>query len=93
MGQWLLKKIHALKPVQILAMGFLCIILLGALLLTLPIATVDRDTLGFVDALFTATSAVCVTGLIVVNTGVTFSLFGQIVILCLIQIGGLGSRP
>ncbi len=90
MGQWLLKKIHALKPVQILAMGFLCIILLGALLLTLPIATVDRDTLGFVDALFTATSAVCVTGLIVVNTGVTFSLFGQIVILCLIQIGGLG---
>lgn len=90
MGQWLLKKIHALKPVQILAMGFLCVILLGALLLTLPIATVDRDTLGFVDAAFTATSAVCVTGLIVVNTGVTFSLFGQIVILCLIQIGGLG---
>lgn len=90
MGQWLLKKIHALKPVQVLAMGFLCVILLGALLLTLPIATVDRDTLGFVDAAFTATSAVCVTGLIVVNTGVTFSLFGQIVILCLIQIGGLG---
>ena len=90
MGQWLLKKIHALKPVQILAMGFLCVILLGALLLTLPIATVDRDTLGFVDAAFTATSAVCVTGLVVVNTGVTFSLFGQIVILCLIQIGGLG---
>ena len=71
-------------------MGFLCVILLGALLLTLPVATVDRDTLGFVDAAFTATSAVCVTGLIVVNTGVTFSLFGQIVILCLIQIGGLG---
>ena len=64
--------------------------MLGALLLTLPVATVDRDTLGFVDAAFTATSAVCVTGLIVVNTGVTFSLFGQIVILCLIQIGGLG---
>ena len=90
MRQWLLKKIHALKPVQILAMGFLCVILLGALLLTLPVATVDRDTLGFVDAAFTATSAVCVTGLIVVNTGVTFSLFDQIVILCLIQIGGLG---
>ena len=90
MGQWLQKKIHSLKPVQILAMGFLCVILLGGLLLTLPMATVDRDTLGFVDAEFTATSAVCVTGLIVVNTGVTFSLFGQIVILCLIQIGGLG---
>ena len=56
MGQWLQKKIHSLKPVQILAMGFLCVILLGGLLLTLPMATVDRDTLGFVDAVFTATS-------------------------------------
>ena len=54
------------------------------------IATIDRETLGFVDALFTATSAVCVTGLTVVNTGVTFSLFGQVVIILLIQVGGLG---
>lgn len=64
--------------------------MLGALLLTLPVATIDRETLGFVDALFTATSAVCVTGLTVVNTGVTFSLFGQVVIILLIQVGGLG---
>ena len=84
------KVLKKLKPGQILTIGFLCVVLLGAFLLTIPIATVDRDSLGFVDALFTATSAVCVTGLTVVNTGVTFSLFGQIVIIVLIQIGGLG---
>lgn len=90
MAQWIRNKARSLKPVQILALGFLAVILLGAGLLVLPIATVDRYMLNFVDAVFTATSAVCVTGLTVVNTGVTFSLFGQIVILCLIQIGGLG---
>lgn len=86
----LAKVLKALKPGQILTIGFLCVVLLGALLLTLPFATIDRDSLGFVDALFTATSSVCVTGLTVVNTGVTFSLFGQCVIIVLIQIGGLG---
>lgn len=90
MAQWLRNIARSLKPVQILALGFLAVVLLGAGLLVLPIATVDRYMLNFVDAVFTATSAVCVTGLTVVNTGVTFSLFGQIVILCLIQIGGLG---
>ena len=74
------KVFKKLKPGQIVTIGFLSIVLLGALLLTLPFATIDRDSLGFIDALFTATSAVCVTGLTVVNTGVTFSLFGQIVI-------------
>ena len=79
-----------MKPGQILVLGFACVILVGAILLTLPLATADRYRLDFIDALFTATSAVCVTGLIVVNTGVTFTLFGQIVIIVLIQIGGLG---
>ena len=84
------KRMRKIRPGQVLVLGFLCVVLIGALLLTLPFATVDRDSLGFLDALFTATSAVCVTGLVVVNTGVTFSLFGQVVILVLIQIGGLG---
>jgi len=57
--------------------------------LTLPIATVDGNGLSFLDALFTSTSATCVTGLIVVDTGTTFTKFGQIVIIPLIQIGGL----
>ena len=82
--------VKRLKPGQILTIGFFSVVMLGALLLTLPVATIDRETLGFVDALFTATSAVCVTGLTVVNTGVTFSLFGQVVIILLIQVGGLG---
>lgn len=85
-----LARFHRMKPGQILVFGFGSVILLGAILLTLPIATADRYRLDFLDALFTSTSAVCVTGLIVVNTGITFTLFGQIVVLCLLQIGGLG---
>lgn len=81
---------QALNPTRILAVGFPAIALLGAALLMLPVATVDGVTLSFWDALFTSTSAVCVTGLTVVNTGAVFTLFGQIVILFLIQIGGLG---
>lgn len=84
------KRAGKLKPGQILAMGFFAVVMIGTLLLMLPIATVDRETLGFVDSLFTSTSAVCVTGLIVVNTGVSLSLFGQSVVIVLIQIGGLG---
>ncbi len=84
------KRSRKIRPGQVLVLGFLCVILAGAVLLTLPVATADRNSLGFLDALFTATSAVCVTGLTVVNVGVTFSLFGQIVLLLLIQIGGLG---
>ncbi|WP_420386992.1 TrkH family potassium uptake protein [Roseivirga sp.] len=77
-----------LNPAQLFVLSFLGIILLGSLLLMLPRATYDG--LGFVDALFTSTSAVCVTGLIVVDTGSYFTEFGQYVILLLIQIGGLG---
>jgi trk system potassium uptake protein TrkH len=83
------KKIN-LSPPQILVTGFAIIILLGALLLMLPISSTTGETLPFVDALFTATSATCVTGLVVVDTGTYFSTFGQVVIVLLIQIGGLG---
>lgn len=79
-----------LTPYQILALGFAGIILVGALLLTTPGASASGERVGFIDALFTATSAACVTGLKVVDTGTRFSLFGQLVIIGLIQIGGLG---
>lgn len=77
-------------PARILVSGFAVVILLGAFLLTLPVATQDGQGLPFVDALFEATSAVCVTGLVVVDTATTFTIFGQIVLLSLIQVGGLG---
>ncbi len=79
-----------LDPPKILVLGFAIVILLGTLLLTLPIATEDGNGLSFLNALFTATSATCVTGLVVVDTGDTFSTFGELIILTLIQIGGLG---
>ncbi|WP_281889330.1 TrkH family potassium uptake protein [Paenibacillus sp. YYML68] len=83
------KKIE-LTPPQILVLGFAAIILLGATLLTLPIAASSGDGTPFLDAFFTATSATCVTGLVVVDTGQHWSLFGKIVIVLLIQVGGLG---
>ncbi len=70
--------------------GFASLILVGAVVLSLPVASKDGMALPFLDALFTSTSAVCVTGLVVVDTHDQFSLFGQLVILCLIQAGGLG---
>lgn len=79
-----------LTPYQILVLGFAGLILSGALLLMTPLASVTGEKLNFVDALFTATSAVCVTGLVVVDTGTYFSFFGQLVIVGLIQAGGLG---
>lgn len=80
-----------LHPAQILVIGFGSLILLGTFLFMLPIATYEKGRgLSFIDALFEATSAVCVTGLAVVDTGTTFTLFGEIVLLCLIQIGGWG---
>ncbi len=75
---------------SILTLGFLALILLGTALLALPAASADGQSIGFFNSLFTSTSAVCVTGLVVADTGTTFSVFGQIVILILIQIGGLG---
>ena len=79
-----------LSTYQILVLGFAGLILSGVALLMTPYASQSGDSLRFVDALFTATSAVCVTGLVVVDTGTYFSVFGQSVILLLIQIGGLG---
>ena len=77
-----------LNPAQLFIVSFLVIIFIGSLLLMLPNAT--HQGLSFIDALFTSTSAVCVTGLIVVDTGSYFTIFGQAIILMLIQIGGLG---
>ena len=79
-----------LSSFQIIILGFAGVILLGALLLMLPLSTTAGCVTPFHEALFTATSAVCVTGLVVQDTGSYWSAFGQAVILTLIQIGGLG---
>lgn len=79
-----------LHPTQFLVLGFAAVILIGALLLNLPIASKSGESVGFINAIFTATSAVCVTGLVVVDTLTHWTLFGQVVIILLIQIGGLG---
>ncbi len=84
----MIKKINQLTNYQIIALGFLIIILIGTLLLMLPISS-SKST-SFLDCLFTATSACCVTGLIVADTYMNWTIFGQIIILILIQIGGLG---
>ncbi|MFZ5632492.1 MAG: TrkH family potassium uptake protein [Bacillota bacterium] len=80
----------ALSPPQILVLGFASIITLGALLLTLPVFTVPGKQTDFLTALFTATSAMCVTGLVVVDTGTHWTVPGQVLILLLISTGGLG---
>ena len=78
------------KSFRIIIASFMLMILAGALLLMLPIASRDRTVTSFADTLFTAVSATCVTGLVVKDTATHWSLFGQIVILTLIQIGGMG---
>lgn len=79
-----------LSPTQFVVLSFALVISIGALLLTLPISNQQRIFTPLVDVIFTATSAVCVTGLVTLETGTYFSMFGQAVILVLIQIGGLG---
>lgn len=86
----MVKRLRRCSPAQIILIGFMLLILAGALLLTLPGATRDGDGASFADALFTATSATCVTGLVVHDTAAYWSGLGQAVILCLIQIGGMG---
>ena len=81
---------YRLTTFQIIAFGFIALILTGALLLSLPFASGQTESADFLDCLFTATSAVCVTGLVVRDTASFWSPFGQIVILTLIQIGGMG---
>lgn len=81
---------RVVNATRVIAASFAGVILTGALLLMLPIASVSGESCGWMTALFTATSATCVTGLILVDTLTQFTLFGQIVILVLIQLGGLG---
>ncbi len=84
------KLLTTVSPARIIVSSFILIILTGACLLSLPIASNGGKSIGFLDALFTATSATCVTGLIVADTQTQWAIFGQIVILLLIQIGALG---
>ncbi len=83
------KKNYSLTYPKIVAVGFALIIIIGAVLLTLPISS-KHGSAAFMDALFTSASATCITGLVPFDTFSNWSVFGQIVILCLIQIGGLG---
>ena len=79
-----------LSSFQIILFGFVAVILIGAFLLMLPISSKSGEGTAFIDSLFTSTSAVCVTGLIVFDTATHWTIFGQIIILLLIQIGGMG---
>jgi trk system potassium uptake protein len=83
-------KITKFSPTRVIVLSFAILILIGGLLLTLPIASNNGKSIGFLNALFTATSATCVTGLVIADTLTQWTLFGQLVILFLIQIGGLG---
>ena len=86
----IINHLNSMDPAKVMVIGFAAVILLGAFLLNLPISTKNGESIGLLDALFTATSAVCVTGLVVVDTATYWSNFGQLVIITLIQIGGLG---
>lgn len=85
-----LKSFFKMTPTKYILISFAAIILVGAFLLCLPISNTDGKWIPFVDSLFTSTSAVCVTGLAVFDVAAEFTLFGQIIVLLLIQVGGLG---
>ena len=84
------KRFIVMTTTRMIMIGFLAAIVLGTILLSLPIATKERTVTPLVDALFTATTSICVTGLSTVSMAEHWSLFGQAVILFLIQFGGLG---
>ena len=84
------KKRNVISTTHMILLSFLNAILIGTLLLMLPISSANREATSFLDALFTATTSTCVTGLVVTPTVSSWSVFGQVVILILIQIGGLG---
>lgn len=84
------KRIFKLSTSQIILLSFLLAVLIGSVLLALPISSANGVAISYIDALFTATTATCVTGLVTLPTVTTWSVFGQVVILILIQIGGLG---
>lgn len=83
-------KKRALNPVQILSIGFAAVILTGGLILSLPISSQSGEFTNFLDSVFTATSAVCVTGLVTIDTGSHWNYFGKTIIAILIELGGLG---
>ena len=83
------RNIVEFNPAKVLVITFAVIIFIGSLLLVLP-ATIKNESLSYINALFTSTSAVCVTGLVVKDTMDTFTVFGQFIIMLLIKIGGLG---
>lgn len=84
------KSIFSMSPTRMVVLSFAVLIFVGTVLLTLPIASNDGNSIGFINALFTSTSASCVTGLVIADTLTQWTLFGQITILLLIQCGGLG---
>ena len=86
----MMKKKFSLTTTQIIMLSFLAVIFLGSLLLSLPISSADGEAVPYLDALFPATTATCVTGLVTLSTASAWSIFGQAVILVLIQVGGLG---
>lgn len=86
----MLQYFKRLSTARIIALGFATVILLGSMLLMLPCSLKDGVNLQYIDALYTSTSAVCVTGLIAVDAGDTFTPLGQFFLALLIQIGGLG---
>ncbi|MDZ5034250.1 potassium transporter TrkG, partial [Clostridium perfringens] len=88
--QFSLKSKIKLNGVQILALGFLVVIFIGGTILSLPISSSSGKPTNFLDAIFTSTSAVCVTGLVTLDTSTHWSTFGQTVIMTLIEVGGLG---
>ncbi|WP_443663421.1 potassium transporter TrkG, partial [Clostridium sp.] len=85
-----LKNKKKYTPVQILAIGFAIVIIVGAILLSLPISSQSGRITPFIDCIFTSTSAVCVTGLVTLDTGTYWTYFGKTVIMLLIETGGLG---
>ena len=83
------EKIFKNNPTRMIVFGFLVVIATGTILLCLPVSSQNGQSINVLDALFTATSATCVTGLVVVNTMEQWTAFGKTVLFCLIQIGGL----
>ncbi|MBR2719270.1 MAG: potassium transporter KtrB [Clostridia bacterium] len=86
----MMKKKFSLSTTHMIMLSFLAVILVGSLLLSLPISSANGKAVPYLDALFTATTATCVTGLVTLPTVTTWSVFGQVIILVLIQVGGLG---
>ena len=84
------RKTFRLTSSRVIVLGFAAVILLATIVLMLPISSVDHSRTSFIDALFTSTSATCVTGLVTYNTAIHWSIFGKVLILLLIQIGGMG---